>query len=65
VAMADTDSNYSEKIPTTSVALATLAIIFSCVLWGTTGTAASFIQGISSLAVGAFAMGVSGLLMGL
>ena len=65
MAMADTESNYSEKIPTTSVALATLAIIFSCVLWGTTGTAASFIQGVSSLAVGAFAMGVSGLLMGL
>ncbi|KXF81096.1 DMT family transporter [Enterovibrio coralii] len=41
-----------------------LAILFSSVLWGTTGTVASFAPQVSPLAVGAFAMGVAGLLLG-
>lgn len=39
------------------------AIIFACLLWGTTGTAASFTPDVSPLATGAFAMGVGGLLL--
>ncbi|MGX9416518.1 DMT family transporter [Vibrio sp. WJH972] len=38
------------------------AILFASILWGTTGTAASFAPEISSLAIGAFSMGVGGLL---
>ncbi|MEZ8284236.1 hypothetical protein BCU17_01500 [Vibrio splendidus] len=40
----------------------TLAILFASVLWGTTGTAASFAPDLSPLAIGAFSMGVGGLL---
>lgn len=40
-----------------------LAIIVASFLWGTTGTAASFSPDISSLAIGAFAMGGGGLLL--
>ncbi len=39
------------------------AILFASVLWGTTGTAASFTQGVSPLATGAFAMGIGGVLL--
>ena len=39
------------------------SIVLACFLWGTTGTAASFTQGISPLAIGAAAMGGSGLLL--
>lgn len=39
------------------------AIILACLLWGTTGTAASFTPDVSPLATGAFAMGVGGLLL--
>ena len=39
-----------------------LAILFASILWGTTGTAASFAPAVSPLAIGAFAMGVGGLL---
>jgi len=41
------------------------AVLLASVLWGTTGTAASFAQGLSPLAIGAFAMGVAALLLGL
>ncbi|MDO6461900.1 EamA family transporter [Granulosicoccaceae sp. 1_MG-2023] len=41
------------------------AIILASVLWGTTGTAASFAPHISPLGIGAFAMGVGGLLLAL
>ena len=51
--------------PAVSRHKAIAAILLACFLWGTTGTAASFIQGVSPMAIGAFAMGVSGLLMGL
>lgn len=39
------------------------AIIAASVIWGTTGTAASFAPDISALAIGAFAMGVGGVLL--
>lgn len=41
----------------------TLAIILTSLLWGTTGTAASYAPDISPLAIGAFAMGFGGILM--
>jgi DME family drug/metabolite transporter len=39
------------------------AIILASFLWGTTGTAASFSPDISSLAIGAFSMGMGGVLL--
>lgn len=39
------------------------AIIAASVIWGTTGTAAFFAPDISALAIGAFAMGVGGILL--
>jgi DME family drug/metabolite transporter len=39
------------------------AIVVACLLWGTTGTAASFTPNVSPLATGAFAMGLGGLLL--
>ena len=38
-------------------------VVAASILWGTTGTAASFAPAVSPLAIGAFAMGVSGILM--
>lgn len=40
-----------------------LAIIIASLLWGTTGTAASYSPDISGLAIGAFSMGIGGLLL--
>lgn len=40
-----------------------MAILFASVLWGTTGVAASFAPGISPLGIGAFAMGVGGMML--
>ena len=42
-----------------------LAILLACFLWGTTGIASSFAPEVSPLAVGAFSMGVGGLLQAL
>jgi len=42
-----------------------LGIAAASILWGTTGTAASFAIDLSPLAIGAFAMGVAALLLGL
>lgn len=42
---------------------AILCVIAASVLWGTTGTASAFIPDISPLAVGAFSMGVGGVLL--
>src|SRR5690554_3029445 len=39
------------------------AILAASLLWGTTGTAATFAPDVSALAIGAFAMGVAGLLL--
>jgi len=41
----------------------TLAIVFASFLWGTTGTAASFSPNVSSLGIGAFSMGIGGVLL--
>ncbi|MHC6646084.1 DMT family transporter [Alteromonas sp. HB246098] len=40
-----------------------LAIVVASFLWGTTGTAAQFAHQISPLAIGAFAMGIGGVLL--
>ncbi|MFZ8199030.1 DMT family transporter [Alteromonas portus] len=40
-----------------------LAIVIASFLWGTTGTAAQFAPQISPLAIGAFAMGIGGVLL--
>lgn len=40
-------------------------VLIAAILWGTTGTAATFAPDLSPLAVGAVAMGVGGLLQGL
>lgn len=45
--------------------LGALAVVLTSVLWGTTGTAASFAVDLSPLAIGAFAMGGAALLLGL
>ncbi len=42
-----------------------LSILFAALLWGTTGTAASFSEQVSPLAIGAFAMGVGGVIQAL
>lgn len=42
-----------------------LAVIAAAVLWGTTGTVATFAPGVGPLAVGAAAMGIGGLLQAL
>ncbi|WP_325893123.1 DMT family transporter [Grimontia sp. NTOU-MAR1] len=42
-----------------------LAILFSSILWGTTGTAVTFVPDISPLGIGAFSMGICGLLLAL
>ncbi|WP_375749338.1 DMT family transporter [Vibrio sp. HN007] len=39
------------------------AVIVASIIWGTTGTAASFSPDVSPLATGAFAMGVAGILL--
>ncbi len=44
-------------------ATGTLAIVFACFLWGTTGTAASFAPEVNALAIGAFAMGMGGVFL--
>lgn len=41
----------------------TLAIIIACFFWGTTGTSASFLTNVSPLAIGAFAMGLGGVML--
>ena len=40
-----------------------IAIVIASFLWGTTGTAASYSPDVSSLAIGAFSMGIGGVLL--
>lgn len=40
-----------------------VAIVAASVIWGTTGTAATFAPDVSALAIGAFAMGAGGILL--
>ncbi|MCT7655313.1 hypothetical protein MBH78_12770 [Oceanimonas sp. NS1] len=47
------------------VMMGILTIVVASVLWGTTGTVASFAENVSALATGAFAMGVGGILLAL
>lgn len=47
---------------TSGTALGILAVLLTAVLWGTTGTAATFAPKVSPVAIGAAAMGVGGLL---
>lgn len=42
-----------------------LALVATSVLWGTTGTAATFARDVSPLAIGAVSLGIGGLLQGL
>lgn len=42
-----------------------IAVLIASILWGTTGTAASYAPNLSPLAIGAFAMGGGGLLQAL
>jgi len=50
-------------VNTQSSTKGTLAIVLASFLWGTTGTSAQFAPDISPLAIGAFAMGVGGILL--
>ncbi|TCS39766.1 DMT family transporter [Reinekea marinisedimentorum] len=40
-----------------------MSIVLASIIWGSTGTAASFAPNVSPLAIGAFAMGVGGVLL--
>lgn len=40
-----------------------IAIVIASFLWGTTGTVASYSPDVSSLAIGAFSMGIGGVLL--
>lgn len=51
--------------PTPSTLPALLAVMTTAVLWGTTGTAATFSDGVGPLATGAAALGIGGLLQAL
>lgn len=48
--------------PTPSRRLGLLAVVVTAVLWGTTGTAATFAPDVGPLAIGAAALGIGGLL---
>ena len=49
----------------TGVLAGVVAILITAVLWGTTGTAATFAPGVGPLAMGAAALGIGGLLQAL
>ena len=42
--------------------LGVIAVLFASIVWGTTGTAATFAPNVSAVAIGAAAMGIGGLL---
>ncbi|GAA2573197.1 MULTISPECIES: DMT family transporter [Streptomyces] len=48
-----------------SVGMGSLCVLLASVLWGTTGTAATFAPAVGPLAIGAVAMGLGGLLQAL
>lgn len=50
------------KINSMQKNIGVVAVFVSAILWGTTGTAATFVPDLSPLAIGAFAMGVGGIL---
>ncbi|MDV9202820.1 EamA family transporter, partial [Streptomyces sp. Wh19] len=51
--------------PAAGPGLGALAVLLASVLWGTTGTAATFAPQVGPLAIGAAAMGLGGLLQAL
>lgn len=51
--------------PSSGAGLGALFVLIAAVLWGTTGTAATFAPDVGPLAIGAAAMGVGGLLQAL
>lgn len=53
----------SQARPAGGPAVAVLAVLVTSILWGTTGTVAAYAPNLSSLAVGAAALGLSGLLL--
>lgn len=54
--------SHLNRTPQTDSPYGTTAILLAALLWGTTGTVASFAPQVSALAIGAFAMGIGGLL---
>lgn len=52
-----------KTVKTTNAVKGSFAIVIASFLWGTTGTAAQFAPEISPLAIGAFAMGIGGVLL--
>ncbi|UUA07300.1 MULTISPECIES: DMT family transporter [Streptomyces] len=54
-----------ERAHARSAGIGALCVLAASVLWGTTGTAATFAPGVGPLAIGAVAMGVGGLLQAL
>nr|WP_229862571.1 DMT family transporter [Streptomyces galbus] len=60
---ADEDRRQSHTRP--SAAVGSLCVLAASVLWGTTGTAATFAPAVGPLAIGAVAMGLGGLLQAL
>lgn len=61
---ADADIRPSTARPSAAT-VGTLCVLAASVLWGTTGTAATFAPGVGPLAIGAVAMGLGGLLQAL
>lgn len=53
------------KISESQHALGVACVFFAAVVWGTTGTAATFAPAVSPVAIGAAAMGIGGLLQAL
>ncbi|AXT37867.1 EamA family transporter [Alteromonas sp. BL110] len=51
------------QVRTNEVLKGMLSIVIASFLWGTTGTAAQFAPAVSPLAIGAFAMGIGGVLL--
>lgn len=51
--------------PTGNASLGILAVLFASIVWGTTGTAATFAPDVSAAAIGAAAMGIGGLMQAL
>jgi drug/metabolite transporter, DME family len=51
--------------PAGSAGVGALGVLLASLLWGTTGTAATFAPAVGPLAIGSVAMGVGGLLQAL
>lgn len=58
----NTDARAGQGLPGSASLWGALFVVAASILWGTTGTAATFAPEVSPLAIGAAAMGVGGLL---